>query len=299
MATSTGIISNYLENKLLDHILKGISYTMPTHMWLTVYNVAGGAGEGNTGTEITMGNLFGVEWEYSRPEIDISAGDLALDGLYIYNTAPKIFNQATTNYWGTVTGWGLKDTEGGYYPGNLLFWGMFDTSIGNPTGNTLRLGTNKLRMIFSTPSVYQAFGMYGWTTFSSAAMANWVVNGIPFDLASGGVYIALGKNVILNNTTEGLFSTWTEIDTLACPSYSRKLISPAGWNSVSDGATSNINEIVFTTSATEPWGSITDVVLYDSTNTNPLFYGHISNEIIMNTGDAFSFPIQYLIPQFR
>jgi hypothetical protein len=286
MGTSTGIISNYLEDKILNHILKGIAYTMPTHMWLTVYT-GDGAGEGNTGLgEITIGGYSNVSLGLARPEIDISAGALALDGLYIYNTEPIIFTQATTN-WGTVTGWGLKDWSGmDYMAGNLLFWGMFDTPIANPSGNTLRIGTNKLRMVFSTPSTYQA---YGWTTFSSAAMANWVVNGIPFDWASGGVYIALGRNVILNNTTEQLFSSWTEVNTLTCPSYSRKLILANYWNAPVNSTSSNYSEIVFTTDATESWGSITDVVLYDTTNTNPLFWGHLANEIIINIGDGFTF----------
>jgi hypothetical protein len=296
MATSTGIISNYLENRLLNYLfgLPSQSFTMPTVMYLSLYTSVGGAGDGNTGSELHQ-SITHIE-EPLRPTIDIAAGALALDGLEIYNTEAIIFEQAVRN-WGTVTGWGLMDSPT-HATGNLLFWGMFDTPVSNPLGNTFKIDIGKLRMIFSQPTWSTPRG--GWTIFSSTAMADWVVNGNSIDYLITGANIALGRNVIVDNTTNNLFSSWIEINIATCPSYSRKNIISSNWSTPSDGTISNITEVVFTAQATEAWGSITDVVLYDiSTGTKPIFWGHLESPITVLTNDGFAFPIARLSVTLR
>lgn len=63
-----GAMSNYLAGKVRDHVLRNISYTSPTTVYLALFTSA--VTEAGTGTEVTGGS-------YARQAITFNAGTLS------------------------------------------------------------------------------------------------------------------------------------------------------------------------------------------------------------------------------
>ena len=120
-------MSDYLENKVLDHVLGTTSYTMPTTVYIGLST--GSFADDNSGTELTGGS-------YARQSI---AFDAAASGT-TDNTSAVDFPVATAN-WGTVSHYGLFDASSG---GNLLVHGAFASSKTVETGDVLRIGAGEL-----------------------------------------------------------------------------------------------------------------------------------------------------------
>ena len=99
-------LSNYLENKLLDHVLKGTVYTPPTTLFVALFTTD--PTDAGTGTEVIGG-------AYKRKVVTFGS---ASNGA-ISNNVDVTFDIATAN-WGTITHSGVYDAETG---GNLLFHG--------------------------------------------------------------------------------------------------------------------------------------------------------------------------------
>jgi hypothetical protein len=289
MTTSIGIMSNYLKTTLLNHMLRGISYTMPYGSFhLTSYSSAGGAGDADTGTEKMTGY-----YDLSRVGIPLHGG-LQVSGSTVSNVSDLSFFEAVSGW--TSYGWGIKDLSVG---GNLLFWGLWDIVVPVITGEVLRVGPGNLQINFVNPVMpARSSGYSGWTTFSSLAMANWVSSGSvnPFSWTTTGTQLALGRNVTVNNSSDNLFTSWTEV---SGSGYSRQTLLTSAWSVPYDSICSNLNEIVFTDNASESWGAITDVMLYDSTGGSPIFRGNISTPVTVNRGDGFKIPIGGLEVQFE
>jgi|WetSurSiteA1Bulk_404760.scaffolds.fasta_scaffold00605_7 hypothetical protein len=287
MTTSTGIISNFLENRIAQKALGGPDtgggvYIPPEDLFVTVYGSINGAEDADTGYEITDG--------YIPPHARAAFGDILIDNYTLSNSEIINFDETQVD-WGTVYGWGLKDSSAG---GNLLFWGLFDASIDIPIGQSLRIDAGNLAIKFASPNT--TYG--GWTSFSANEMLKWFANVGSFDWTVSGTSLALGNNVIVNNTTDNIFSSWTEISTNGT-GYTRQLIPRDAWTVPSDGICKNANQIIFTSVATANWGVVSDVVLYDTVDgTHPLFWGHLTTPVTINAGDGFKIATWGLQIQF-
>lgn len=99
-------MSNYLETKLGDLVLRGTAFTAPAGRFLALFTAITSA-EAGTGTEVTT-----VGTAYARQAISFGVG---ADGVYL-NDALVAFLVATANY-GTVTHVGIFDAVTG---GNAL-----------------------------------------------------------------------------------------------------------------------------------------------------------------------------------
>jgi len=104
-------MSNYLENKVLDHTLKTTAYTMPTTLYLALYT--SDPTDADTGTEVTGG-------AYARQAAVFGA---AVGGV-ASNSGVVTFPVATVS-WGTVTHVGIRDA---ITIGNLLYSGILSVS---------------------------------------------------------------------------------------------------------------------------------------------------------------------------
>jgi hypothetical protein len=120
--------SDYLENKLLDHMLGKTAYTMPT-VYVGLYTAA--PTDAGGGTEVSGGNYgrvttSGATWNAA------SAGSSS-------NAAAVTFPTASAS-WGTVTHFGLFDAT---TAGNMLRWGALTTSktVGNGDTPSFGIGT--------------------------------------------------------------------------------------------------------------------------------------------------------------
>lgn len=120
-------MSDYLENKVLDHVLGTTSYTMPATVYIGLST--GSFNDDNSGTELSGGS-------YARQSI---AFDAAASGT-TDNTSAVDFPTATAS-WGTVSHYGLFDASSG---GNLLIHGAFTASKTVADGDILRIAAGEL-----------------------------------------------------------------------------------------------------------------------------------------------------------
>lgn len=113
-------LSDYAENKLLDHLLGKTAYTMPTNVRVALFTAA--PSDAGGGTEVTGGS-------YARQAIVVNTSS----GGATNPNADVVFPVATAS-WGTVTHIGIFDATTG---GNLLMWGALTTSKAIASGDQL------------------------------------------------------------------------------------------------------------------------------------------------------------------
>jgi hypothetical protein len=113
-------LSNYLENKLLDHVFRNTGYAMPTTVYVALYVAA--PSDAGGGTEVSGGG-------YARAQVGPStsawtatqggtAGPSSGTSGQIANALDVPFPSPSAN-WGIVSHFGLHDAVTG---GNLLVW---------------------------------------------------------------------------------------------------------------------------------------------------------------------------------
>jgi len=120
-------LSNYLENKLLDHILKNVSYTSPTTVYVGLFT--SDPTDAGSGTEIS-GN------SYARKNLSVSTAAAGITT----SSADVTFDQATGN-WGTISHIGLFDA---LTSGNLLMHTALTTSKTIETGDIFKIPSGSL-----------------------------------------------------------------------------------------------------------------------------------------------------------
>lgn len=120
-------LSNYLENKLLDHVLRNVSYTSPTTVYVGLFTTD--PTDGNTGTEVSGGS-------YARQVLSVTTAS----GGIVTSSADVTFPQATGS-WGTISHIGLLDALSS---GNLLMHTPLTTSRAIETGDVLKISTGSL-----------------------------------------------------------------------------------------------------------------------------------------------------------
>lgn len=124
-----GSLSDYLENKLLDHIRGKTSYTMPT-VYVGLFTAA--PSDSGGGTEVSGGSYArkstaGADWAAASGGSGANANDITF--------------AAASASWGTVTHFGLFDASSG---GNLLAWGSLTTSKAVGSGDTAKFAAGAL-----------------------------------------------------------------------------------------------------------------------------------------------------------
>lgn len=118
-AASAGALSDYLENKLTDHVFRGQAYTAPATIYVALFTSA--CSDSAAGTEVATGS-------YARPGLAASLANWAGTQAAASTTASSGTGGTTSNNtainfatpsagWGTVTHIGLMDAV---TAGNLL-----------------------------------------------------------------------------------------------------------------------------------------------------------------------------------
>jgi hypothetical protein len=126
-----GAASNYLENKVLDHVLTSTAYTQPSR-YLALFTSDPGETGSLSGEVSTSGTA------YARKSVSFAA---ASSGTSATN-ATVTFDAATAS-WGTITHVAVVDgsTAGS---GNVLFYGAVTTSKTIDTGDTFQITSGNL-----------------------------------------------------------------------------------------------------------------------------------------------------------
>ena len=120
-----GNLTNYLENKLIDHFLGTASYTMPTDVYVALFTVS--PGEAGGGTEVTGGSYARQIATFTAASSGATSNDSNIDftGMPAATTvAIGIFDALTS--------------------GDMLLYGTLTTNKTTDAGDTLRIATGDL-----------------------------------------------------------------------------------------------------------------------------------------------------------
>ncbi len=124
-------MSDFLENKVIDHLLRNQAYTPPTTVYVALYTTMPNKETGASGVEVTGGS-------YARQAVTLSAGS----GGSSANTAALSYSNMPA---ATVLGVGLFDALTG---GNMLMSDVLTTNKTVAAGDTLSFATSSLTVAF-------------------------------------------------------------------------------------------------------------------------------------------------------
>ena len=120
-------MSNYLENALLNAVLRNTSYTSPSTVFVSLYT--SDPTDAGSGTEVSGGS-------YARKSVTFGSPS---NGVALNNAAVE-FDQATAS-WGTVGYIGLMDAV---TTGNLLFHTALTTAKTIESGDIFKIASGNL-----------------------------------------------------------------------------------------------------------------------------------------------------------
>ena len=127
-----GSKSDYLENKVLDHVLGGVDYVRPATVYVALYTVA--PSDAGGGTEVTGGSYARVTVTNNAVNFPAATGGLKSNGTEI------TFVVATAS-WGTVVAFGIFDALAA---GNLLYWATLTANKTIDSGDTAKFAVGDL-----------------------------------------------------------------------------------------------------------------------------------------------------------
>ena len=124
MSTKT----DYLENRIIDHVFRARSFTAPTQLWVGLFTAA--PSDTGGGTEVTGGSYAratpgansDTNWRPTQGGTPAAASSGT--GGQTSNPSALTFPAPTAN-WGTVTHFAIFDAS---TAGNMLYWAPLTTS---------------------------------------------------------------------------------------------------------------------------------------------------------------------------
>ena len=119
--------SNYLENALINAVLRNTAYTSPTTVYVSLYT--SDPTDADSGTEVSGGSYARTAVTFGAPSNGVST-----------NSADVTFPTATAS-WGTVSHIGIHDASSA---GNLLFHTPLDTSKTIDSGDIFKITSGNL-----------------------------------------------------------------------------------------------------------------------------------------------------------
>jgi len=122
--------TDYLEDKVLDHVFGGTSYTAPGTLYVGLFTAA--PSDTGGGTEVSGGSYA----RKSMPDMTVSGTSPTT----ATNGAAVEFVTATGS-WGTITHTGIFDASSG---GNLLCWAALSASKVVASGDVIRFDAGDL-----------------------------------------------------------------------------------------------------------------------------------------------------------
>lgn len=272
-----GSLSDYAENKLLDHIFN-VSYTPPA----TVYVALCTADPTDTATGASQNEVANANG-YARTAITFGAAATRK----VVQSGAVTFPQASGT-WGTITHWTLCDTNT-YGSGNVLAHGSFTASFAPVSGNTPTIPSGEVQVQMNASSGA------GFTDYAVHNLFNRMFRNQAF--AKPATYIALATATIPD--TAAAIGDVTEVG--AGVNYSRVQVNINGgssptWTIASGGALDNVQAITFPTPSGS-WGLITSCFIIDSSSGAGNILGYDNSNIVDQTPVAND-TVQFAIGAF-
>lgn len=145
-------MSDYLENQLVDHILRGqtFSSTSPANLYVALYTAA--PSDAGGGTEVTIGSNNYARVAVSRALASWAGTQSAGSTVASSGTGGVTSNNSAVTFptpsgsWGTVTHFAILDAA---TAGNLLFHGALTVQQTINTGNTVSFAAGQLQITFA------------------------------------------------------------------------------------------------------------------------------------------------------
>jgi len=249
-----GSLSDALEIKLLDHVLKTTPYTVPTNIYVALST----ADPLDTGAGIAEP----VGASYARVVMDSwnAAASRATA-----NTNQITFAQAEQDF-GTITHWAIYDAITG---GNFLAHGSFEASKTCPTGTNLYIAAGDIDVVFSAGGICDNL---------ANKLLDHVFKTTPYTVETN-LYVAL---FTASPTDTGVAGT-------ECTggAYAREVCN--GWDGAAAGASQNTAAVTFDT-ATASWGTVAwFMLLNDLTailSANCLIWGTVDPTRVIGIDDV-------------
>lgn len=261
-----GSLSNYGENKLIDHITTNAAYTPVATLYLAL--ATSDPGEAATGASM---NEVANSGSYARTAISFGAAA----SRRVTQSGAVTF-PAATGSWGTVTHWAIVDSAT-HGAGNVLAYGAFAVSKAIVSGNT--------------PSV--ASGEVYVEITASTSLSNYAANGFLDRMFRNQAFTVSANYVALTTVAVTDSMTGSTITEPSGNNYARKQINNSGgsspkWEATSGGATQNADTVTMNT-ASGSWGTIVNMAICDASTTgNLLAYGDVTDQAV-GSGDTASF----------
>lgn len=252
---TTAVISDYLETKILNHVLRNTAYTSPgTAIYVSLHTAD--PTDAGTGTEVTGTN-------YAR--VQVTAWD-APASRATANTNAITWSAAGSN-WGTVTHIGIWDAS---TTGNLLFYGALSVSKSVASGTTYRMDAGEVDITLDGE----------FSTYLSHKLLDHILRNTAYTSPGTSVYVSLH--------TATLTAAMTETE-CSGSNYARTQCSTWDAPGATNGATQNTNAVTFPTPSGS-WGTVTNVGIFDASTTgNGLFFSAVDTSFAPNTGDTVQF----------
>lgn len=263
-------LSDYLENKLLDHLLKNTAYAQPATLYFALFTAD--PGESGVTGELTIGT-----GAYARAAItnnNVNFPQCSASGTPTKTNGAVIQFPTATAAWGTVTHWAIYDAAS--TGTNMLMHGALATPRYIASGDSPKIASGALSITISNAT------SGGFTEYTQRKLLDHVFGGPTYTPAAT-VYTGLGTSLSGEYLNE-----WDE------SSYSRKSTAFA---SAASGSTSNTAALTFTTNVLDGTATLNSFGIWDDpTAGNLLYVGPASTARTVNVGDTANIAIGGLVP---
>lgn len=249
-----GSLSNYVEDEVLDHVLKTGDWAQPAALYVALSTA--------DPTDDASGIAEPVGNGYAR--VSHAAWDAAASRA-TENTGTISFPEAS-GAWGTITHFFISDAS---TAGNMIAHGALSAS------KTIGAGDNAS---FQDGAIDVSFNTGGIATFLANAVLDHIFGNTAYDTTAT-IYVALS---LANPTDDG-----SAVSEHSGDAYAR--VAHNTWDVSSGGATENDGAITFP-QASAAWGTVSHFAMFDaSTGGNMLFYGALDNARNIGQNDTPSF----------
>jgi hypothetical protein len=255
--------SDYLEQKLRDHIFRGIAYTPPTTLYLSLHTA--NPTDTGSGAEVSGGS-------YARKSVANSSSEWSSDGTGLTSNVNTQTFPTATGSWGTLTHFGVWDAASS---GNLLIYGALNSSAVIGSGQVFSFNPGEVDITFASMT------------------SNYLADKVRDFLFRGGSFAAPATLYLALYTTAttaaggGTEATGGSYARLAIPCNTSNWSAP----STTSGLTDNVLALAFAM-ATGSWGSITHFALRDaSSGGNLIVQAALGGSVAVAANNTFTVPV--------
>lgn len=259
-------LSDYLENKWLDHILKNTAYSPAATLYFALFT--SDPGESGVSGELTIGTGGYARAAVTNNTVNFPA--CAVSGTPTKSNGTVVQFPTASAAWGTITHWAVYDASSA---GNMIVHGTMASSRYVAATDAPKVAVGAFSMTVSNSTAG------GMTDYAKRKMLDHTFGAVTYTPAST-IYLAVGTAL----TGESL----TELD-FAANTYAR---AAAVFGSASSGTSTNTSASQVSASLTGGPVTTTHFGIYDdATAGNLLIVGPLSTSRSAATGDVVTVPI--------